>query len=96
MNHQHLNIKLAFEVQNNSNFSFLDVKICRDNKFATSVFRKPTFSGVFTNFDSFIPISYRHVLVDVFKFVPLMKNFVMRYYFILPKKYIKQFRKSND
>ena len=42
---------------------FLDVKICRENnKFTTSVFRKPTFSGVFTNFDSFIPISYRHVL----------------------------------
>ena len=58
MNHQHPNIKFAFEVEKNNNFSSLDVKICRENnKFTTSVFRKPTFSGVFTNFDSFIPLS---------------------------------------
>ena len=56
MNHQHPNIKFTFEVEKNNNFSFLDIKICRENnKFTTSVFRKPTFSGVFTNFDSFIP-----------------------------------------
>ena len=31
--------------------SFLDVKIFRENKkFVTSVFRKDTFSGVYTNF----------------------------------------------
>ena len=36
--------------------------MCRENnKFTTSVFRKPTFSGAFTNFDSsFIPVSYKH------------------------------------
>ena len=51
MNHQHPNIKFTFEVEKNNNFSFLDVKICRENiKFITSVFRKPTFSGVFTKF----------------------------------------------
>ena len=62
MNHQHRNTKFTFEVEKNYNFSFLDVKICREsNKSATSVFRKPTFSGVFTNFNSFIPISYKHV-----------------------------------
>ena len=65
MNHQHPNIKFTFEVEKNNNFSFLDVKICRaNNKFTTSVFRKPTFSGVFTNFDIFIPISYKHGLVN--------------------------------
>ena len=58
MNHQHSNIKFTFEVEKNDNFSFSDVKICRENnKFTTSVFKKPNFSGVFTNFDSFIPIS---------------------------------------
>ena len=30
--------------------------------------RKPTFSGVFTNFDSFIPISYKHGLVNTLIF----------------------------
>ena len=41
--------------------SFLDIKISRDNnKFTTSVYRKLTFSGVFTNFGSFIPKSYKY------------------------------------
>ena len=69
MNHQHPNIRFTFEVEKSSNFSFLEVKICRaNNKFTTSVFRKPTFSGVFTNFDSFIPISYKNVLVNTLIF----------------------------
>ena len=68
MNHQHPNIKFSFEVEK-KNFSFLDVKIFRENnKFTTSVFRKPTISGVFTNFDSFIPISYKHGLVNTLIF----------------------------
>ena len=33
----------------NNSLSFLDIKIVRENnKFTTSVYRKPTFSGVFT------------------------------------------------
>ena len=69
MNHQHPNIKFTFEVENNNYFSFLDAKICRKNsKFTTSVFRKPTFSDVFSNFDSFIPISYKHGLANTFIF----------------------------
>ena len=69
MNHQHPNIKFTFEVEKNTKFSFLDVKTCRENnKFTTSVFRKPTFSGVFTNFDSFIPIPYKHCLVNTLIF----------------------------
>ena len=69
MNRQHPNIKFTFEVEENSNFSFLDIKICRvNNKFTTSVFRKPTFSGVFTNFDSFIPILYKHGLINALIF----------------------------
>ena len=69
MNHQHPNIKFTFEVEKNTKFSFLDAKICRENnKFTTSVFRKPTFSGVFTNFDSFIPIPYKHGIVNTLIF----------------------------
>ena len=45
-------------------FRFLDVKICRKNgKFVTSVYRKPTFSGVFTNYDSFIPTHQKRGLL---------------------------------
>ena len=69
MNRQHPNMKFTFEVEKNNDFPFLDVKIFRENnKFTTSVFRKPTFSGAFTNFDSFIPISYKHGLVNTLIF----------------------------
>ena len=55
MNSKHKNIKFNFEAKDSNNFSFLDVKITRKNKrFATSIFRKATFSGVYTNYDSFI------------------------------------------
>ena len=37
---------------------FLDVSIIRKkDKFTTSVHRKPTFSGIYTHFDSFLPSS---------------------------------------
>ena len=36
--------------------SFLDIKISHENnKFVTTLYRKPTFSDIFTNFESFIP-----------------------------------------
>ena len=48
----------------NNSLSFLDIKLLEaTNKFTTSVYRKPTFSGVFTNFESFIPNSYKYALI---------------------------------
>ena len=45
---------------------FLIYKIFRDNdKFQTSVYRKATFSGVLTNFESFLPISYKYNLLSI-------------------------------
>ena len=64
MNTKHPNVKFTFEHEHNNSFSFLDVKICcENNKFTTSVHREPTFSGVFTNFKSFIPTVYKFSLV---------------------------------
>ena len=64
MNTKHPNIKFTFEHKHNNSFSFLDVKICRENnKLTTSVYRKPTFSGVFTNCKSFILRVYKFGLV---------------------------------
>ena len=60
MNSKHRNIKFTFQTEDSDNFSFLDVKITRQNKqFVTSVFGKATFSGVFTNYDSFISDTYK-------------------------------------
>ena len=55
MNLKDKNIKFNFETEDLNNFSFSDVKISRKNKrFVTSIFRKATFIGIFTNYDSFI------------------------------------------
>ena len=44
--------------------SFLDVEVSRErNKFATIVYRKPTFSGVYMYFDSFLPTTYKFGII---------------------------------
>ena len=51
---QHANIKFTSEMKSIICYRFLDIKIVqKTNKFTTLVYRKPTFSGVFTNFESF-------------------------------------------
>ena len=56
MSSKHQNINFTIEQEKNGPLSFLDVKICRKNaNFVPSVYRKPTFGGVFTNYKSFIP-----------------------------------------
>ena len=60
MTSKHQNINFTVERENVGSLSFLDVKICRKNcKFVISVYRKPTFSGVFTNYENFIPTKER-------------------------------------
>ena len=51
LNKQHKNIKFTSEIEENGLLSFLDIKISRENnKFVTSVYRKPTFSGLSVTF----------------------------------------------
>ena len=53
------------KIEENGSLSFLDITItCENNKFVTSVYRKPTFSGVFTNFESFIPGMHERELIE--------------------------------
>ena len=62
-------LEFTFDFEQNNSFSFLDVNITRgSNGFSTSVFCKPTFSGVFTNFDSFIFESYKTDLIFILLF----------------------------
>ena len=52
------------EVENEGSLSFLDVMVPReDNIFGTLLYRKPTFSGVFANYNSFIPLNYKRGLL---------------------------------
>ena len=64
MNTKHPNINFTSEFKENDSFSFLNAKITRrNNQLVTSVFRKATFNGVFTNFKSFMPVAYKFGLV---------------------------------
>ena len=64
MNTKHPNIKFTSAFEQNYFFSFLDVKITRsNNQLITLVFRKATFSGVFNNFKSIMPVTYKIGLV---------------------------------
>ena len=65
-NTKHLNVCFTFEIEDQNSSSFLDTKIIRNtgkNAFETSVYRKSTFSSVFTNFKSFIPMTYKFGLL---------------------------------
>ena len=95
MNSKHRNIKFTFEHEFNT-FSLLNVKICCENsKLTTSVYGNPTFSKVFTNFESFIPTVQKFGLVyNPFhnKINTLKQNFKLNGYPIqLIDRCIKQF-----
>ena len=53
-------MKFSFKEEENGNLSFLDVELSRrGNKFATTAYRKSTFSGAYTHFDSDLPTTYK-------------------------------------
>ena len=65
MNSRHQNIKFTVEGEENDSLSFLDINISRkDGKLATSIHRKKTFSGVYLNYDSYLPRDYKRGLIS--------------------------------
>ena len=84
LNRQHKNIQFTSETEHENFIFFLDIKITRDNyKFMTSVYRKLTFSGVFTNFGSFTPKSYKYNLLftllhRAFKLAQMLDVFIRK------------------
>ena len=64
MNSRHPNINFTHEVEKDGVLAFLDINIFREGgKFVTSIHRKATFSGVYSNFCSFIPKEYKFGLI---------------------------------
>ena len=52
----HQNMSFSFEQEKDGKLFFLDVEVSRqEDHFVTTVYRKPTFSGVYTHFESFLP-----------------------------------------
>ena len=64
LNTKHANIKFTSDKEVNGSLPFLDVLILRNKEgFTTTVYHKPTFSGVYSNFNGFIADEYKHGLV---------------------------------
>ena len=65
MNGQHPNMNFTSELEEENAIPFLDVHITRiNNILVTSVYRKPTFSGVYTNYNSYLPEIYKSGLIS--------------------------------
>ena len=66
LNAKHKNIKFTSEIENNNKLPFLDVNVTKtSNEFITSVYRKPTYTGLTTKYDSFTPSIYKKNLVSI-------------------------------
>ena len=88
MSSKHQNIKFTVEKENDGSLSFLDVKICcKNGKFVTSIYRKPIFCGVFTNYESFIPTYQKrfydfttfHFEIDHLKTILIKSNYPLNF-----------------
>ena len=65
LNGCHPNIKFTIEHEKDKKLPFLDILISSKNgSFETSVYRKDTFSGLFMNFKSFLPKTYKLGLIS--------------------------------
>ena len=64
LNSKYKNIKFTYEKESNDSLPFLDILISRsENGFKKSVYHKSTFSGVYSNFNSFIYDQYKIGLI---------------------------------
>ena len=64
LNSKHRNIRLTCEKEHNNSMPLLDVLITRNsNGFKASMYHKPMFNGVYSNFNSFIYEEYKVGLI---------------------------------
>ena len=64
MSSKHKNINFSFGTEKDGQIPFLGVNVFHDSgKFVTNVYRKETYTGVYTNFSSFIPLEHKFGLV---------------------------------
>ena len=65
LNSRHKNIQFTIEFEQDYEIPFLDVLIKRhlNNSFSTSIYRKKTFTGLYTQWDSFTPWKYNINLI---------------------------------
>ena len=83
VNKQHKFTKFTSGAEHGNSFLILDMKITRHNQqFKTSAHRKPTFSGVFTHYASYLDQSYKKSLTlyyfAAFRFVLTTPYFIWK------------------
>ena len=71
VNTLHPQIKFTKEAESQNSLPFLDILICKQyenniTKFNTSTYHKPTFSGVYSKFNSFMSQKYLANLIYLF------------------------------
>ena len=65
LNRQHPNIKFTIEKEKNNQLPFLNIlNDSSSNKFVTSVYRKSTYTGLLTNYNSFTSPNYKKGLIE--------------------------------
>ena len=63
INSRHKNMSFTLEEESDIKLPFLDILVIRDNILTTNIYRKPTFSGLYSNFHSFLPEKYKSGLM---------------------------------
>ena len=64
LNFKHPNIRFTCEIEKDKSLAFLDINVYKGNdKFETSIHRKSTISGLYTNCRSFIATEYKSSLI---------------------------------
>ena len=80
LNSKHRNINFTSEIEIEGKLPFLDISIDRNaGKFVTSVYRKPTFTGVYTHYHSFLPSIYKFGLLStlLFRYFSICSSYVL-------------------
>lgn len=78
LNSKHPNINFTSEIEVDGKLPFLDILIDRNGgKITTSVYRKPTFTGLYTHFHSFLPSIYKFGLLStiLFRYFSICSSF---------------------
>jgi len=66
LNQQHPNMRFTSETEQDASIPFLGTTITRTAKgFETSVYRKPTFTGLYSDYNSFTPAMYKIGLIKI-------------------------------
>ena len=86
-------MSFSVETEKENKLSFLGVEVIREQgKFTTTIYRKPTFSGVYSDFESFLPSVYKFGMVYtlVYRCVRICSNWTQFHTELIYRKGIFQ------